>query len=284
MKPKITLMPSGINAHVPSPGNRKPSKRGTCSGWSSGTATRNRRFLMSVEPDQLDGHGVTYTLTVRDVPPSPNEWARLRNALFKAMRRGGLLRLHWVTEWTAKGRPHLHICAFFPQLGKHGPPVDVIATWLRLTAHLGTLSRGQFSRRLHNAAGWFAYVAKHASRGVRHYQRQTAQESLPEGWESSGRMWGTLGEWPTSEQCYEISISTFWRLRRLARSYLVAQARAEFADPFARDRRAALRRWKFAQRMLRDTDKGRGAVRGLGHWIPYDVQEQLVAAALKARP
>lgn len=41
--------------------------------------------------------------------------------------------------------------------------------------------RGQHARIIDGPVGWFQYLAKHAARGVKHYQRTA--DSIPEGWQ-----------------------------------------------------------------------------------------------------
>jgi hypothetical protein len=91
-----------------------PAKRGEINGWSAGAVRQHTRWLRSVDTTQLDGLGVAVTLTVRDCPESAAVWARLRNALQERLRRAGLLRWHWVTEWQRRGVPHLHLAVYAP--------------------------------------------------------------------------------------------------------------------------------------------------------------------------
>jgi hypothetical protein len=278
MPPKITMMPNGLKAGVPSPVKSTPDHvRGACAGWTKNAARRNRDFLLSVETDALDGLGWTYTLTVKRLPRSPEEWASMRNVLFKRLRRLGVIRLHWVTEFTKKNRPHLHLAVFFDGSNLFAP-LDVCSAWVEIARHLGSRPIGQLGKPMSDAAGWFAYTSKHVSRGVQHYQRQ--QDSLPPSWRSSGRMWGKLGHWETSQDALTLSWGAYHRLRRLCRSWALSEARAALLaawDPNAEKR--ALRRISQARRMLKCSDLQRSALIGLGHWIPREVHEQLVAAA-----
>ena len=70
-----------------------------------GATRRNTEFLMSVRTDQLTGAGVAITLTVRDCPPSAEDWHKLRRAWEKRMVRAGMVRLHWVTGGSAASSP-----------------------------------------------------------------------------------------------------------------------------------------------------------------------------------
>jgi hypothetical protein len=93
----------------------------------------------------------------------------------------------------------------------------------------------------------------------------------PAGWESTGRLWGKGGVWPIGEPI-KVTLEglAFHRFRRLVRSYVVADARAQLrrTRPGAKERTAALSRLTWARRMLRMNDPGRSAARGVGEWVP----------------
>lgn len=278
------MLPSGINASVPSPGNPEPPKRGACTGWTRATAARNQRFLMSVDHRALDeGHGMAFTLTVRDCPASAKEWATARDTLLKRVARSGAVRWHWVTEWTKRGVPHLHLVVFWSPEALSRMPDDapypaevVLSAWLEIAAQWGTAGRGQHARPLDGVKGWFAYCAKHAARGVFHYQRT----EKPEAWVTTGRMWGKGGEWPVFETSVDVDMATFHVLRRLVRSYLVAEARKDlgrYASPEVE--RKIRRRVRYARRMLVWHDRDVSGIRGLGHWVDDTVQDELLSAS-----
>lgn len=234
--PKITLMPEGINAAFAG-GNAAPRRRGVVRGLSAGAARRNQKFLMSIDQDRLTGVPVSFTLTVRDVPASSEDWDRAKRALWMRFRRYGVLRLHWVLEWTRRGRPHLHGIAFLPthsglpgrwtQSGRRWEvfsPSVLIDWWQEIAAPWGVSSRGQHCRVAdHTETAWLRYMAKHASRGVSHYQRQA--EAVPPGWRTTGRMWGTIGDdWPIHTESHEFPDWVFHRLRRFVRALTRSRA------------------------------------------------------------
>ncbi|WP_425527867.1 rolling circle replication-associated protein, partial [Xylella fastidiosa] len=68
---------------------------------------------MCVREDKLTGVGLALTLTVRDCPATAQEWQRMRRAWEKRMKRAGMIRVHWVTEWQRRGVPHLHCAIWF---------------------------------------------------------------------------------------------------------------------------------------------------------------------------
>lgn len=250
-------------------------KRGEVKGWTAATVRRHQRWLWSVRSDELaDGglFGVAFTLTVRDLPASAEEWTRVRDNWVRSLKERGLVRLHWVTEWQRRGVPHLHVAAYFEAervpFGKQARMLPVsalaISAWTYAAREWGPSLRAQDAKPIEGVTGWLEYLSKHAARGVKHYQRQ----GIPEGWEKSGRLWGYSGEWPRSEPTtWDISTRAFWRYRRLVRSWTIANARAS-GDP---------RRIAYARRMLKCGEHRRSAVRGVSGWIPEAVTHELIA-------
>lgn len=236
--PKITLMPEGINAGFAGC-NGSPERRGVVRGLTPGSARRNKQWLMSIDQNALTGAAVTFTLTMRDVPATSAEWIAAKKALLRRFRRYGVLRAHWVMEWTRRGRPHLHGIAFLPVMagrpgrllqGSDGPYWEVFSTWQvvewwqEIAGRWGVSPRGQhvqIGRRTNTA--WLRYMAKHASRGVGHYQRQA--ESIPETWQTTGQMWGKLGDdWPLHSEKHDIPTWAFHHLRRQVRRLVRSRA------------------------------------------------------------
>jgi len=235
--------------------------RGDVGGWSSSSTRSNTRFLRSVEVAGLTGFGFAITLTLRDCPPTHEAWKELRENYFKALRRRGLIRLHWLTEWQRRGVPHLHMAAWFDR-----PQKDLAWTWVRLAKDYGAGIGAQHIEGINDAIGWFKYLSKHASRGLHHYQR--SPENIPAGWQKTGRMWGYLGNWPTREAMeLRIDQAAFFCFRRLVRSYRVADARSSGVG----------HRVSQARRMLQSSDRALSAVRGVSEWIDLETQLQLLA-------
>ena len=118
------------------------------------------------------------------------------------------------------------------------------------------------------------YLAKHAARGVAHYQRQIA--NMPEDWQyRSGRVWGHDRGLPLREQQdFETDYSTFWTFRRLVRRWRLAEARA-IKDP-ERRRTAILQ----ARGMLKCGRPDVSLYRGVSAWLPESVASQLLDAAV----
>lgn len=241
--------------------------RGEVGGWSNGATRRNTRFLRSIDERKLSGVGFAVTLTLGDCPPSAAEFHRLRKAWTMRMQRAGMLRLHWVIEWQRRGVPHLHCAIWFSEETLAARPNTCLSAWVELTAHLyQSSSRGQFMREIDGAIGWFQYLSKHASRGVKHYQRSS--ENLPEAWQKkTGRMWGYWGDWPIQPAMrFDLDNPGFHAFRRLVRAWRRADARAS-GDRF---------RIRAARRMLDCSEPKLSAVRGISEWIPQEVQERLL--------
>ncbi|WP_230950300.1 rolling circle replication-associated protein [Xylella fastidiosa] len=247
-----------------SPHIRTP--RGEVQGWSPGAVRRNTEFLMCVREDKLTGAGLALTLTVRDCPATAGEWQSMRRAWEKRMKRAGMVRVHWVTEWQRRGVPHLHCAIWFS-----GTVYDIslcVDAWLAVASSCGAGLRGQHARIIDGVVGWFQYVSKHAARGVRHYQR--CSENLPEGWKGlTGRVWGKVGDWPVRPglridvQDHRHGGDGGWFVyRRLVRSWRVSDARR------AGDRC----RLRSARRMLTCSDTSRSRAIGFMEWVPLEVQ------------
>lgn len=245
-----------MNSH-----NRAP--RGEVSGWTDGATRRNTRFLYSIREHELDGNGFAITLTVRDCPPSAAEWTRMRNAWIHRMKRAGMIRLHWVTEWQRRGVPHLHCAIWFPP----DQQATVLSAWIDIAKQYGATDRGQHGRVIDGPVGWFQYLSKHAARGAKHYQRSSA--NLPEAWQKkTGRMWGHWGDWPAREAIrLELELDGFHALRRLVRAWRLADARAS-GDVY---------RIRSARSMLTSNSPTQSAVRGVSEWVPEAIQDAFLA-------
>lgn len=234
--------------------------RGEVAGWSSRSVQANTRFLYAVDFPALTGEGVSFTLTVRDCPTQP-EWRRCVLSFCKRLDRLGMLRGHWLIEWQARGVPHLHGCAWFPE---SVDSATIKRCWLEVAASYRPHSRGQDVAPLRDAFAWANYLSKHASRGLGHYQR--CPENIPATWEKTGRMWGKRGEWPIAPtQQFGIDDRGYWRFRRWVRAWRTASCRQR---PMTRK---SVRRLVSARRMLRCPNPELSAVRGVSEWIPADL-------------
>jgi len=261
----IQVYHHGVTCGIPGNNHGMAGKRGTVQGWTHAATNNNVRFLRSVSLPDLTGTGIAFTLTVKTCPPSGLEWHKLRRAFIKRMERLGMSRLHWVTEWQRRGVPHLHGVVYFPE-----PPPDLHhrlrEAWCQIAAPYGATSLGQHTATITDSLGWLKYLAKHAARGVSHYQR--APDSIPSGWnQQTGRVWGHTGDWVVDSPCrLQLDSKGFFRFRRVIRGWRVADARSSGSPG----------RLVQAKRMLQDKDKTISQLRGVSEWVPAEVSLRVV--------
>jgi len=263
--PVIKVYQHGLTAGIPPMKNDHPrAKRGNVIGWTDKATRSNVAFLRSVYLPELHGLGFAVTLTLRDCPASSEDWHKLRRSFIKRMERAGLLRAHWVTEWQRRGVPHLHGAIYFPEPADTSEYIRYHSAieqhWLAVSDRYGAQRWAQHVKPITDAVGWFQYVAKHAARGVRHYQRSS--ENMPTGWKKTGRVWGYVGDWPTRDAMrIELTQAGYWRFRRIVRAWRTADARLS-GDTY---------RIRQAKTMLQDTDRARCEVRGVSEWMPQSL-------------
>lgn len=265
---KLSIYPGGSSGGFAGPGHPGEAvPRGDIKGWTTGSARRLVAWLWSVNVDALDRtDGWAVTLTMGETPATAAEWQAARASLLRRLRGVGVELVHWVVEWTARGRPHLHMAVYGPgRLDAH-----ILSAWLLVVDSYGwgASTKAQHIVPITGTTGWLMYVSKHASRGVAHYQRQGA----PPGWEKTGRLWGHSGEWPISIPIeVELEREQFHRYRRLARAWQRARMRREGVP------------WKHIKRLgHRYGDPEKGAMMGVSGWIPDAVSLTLVELALDA--
>lgn len=266
--PTAAVYAAGGTAYMPAnnPSSHVRAKRAEIVGWSPGAVRRQRNWLYSVDVGGLSGTGYALTLTMRHTPPTPDDLSRALRALLDRFRRLGRTRLHWVIEWQARGVPHLHMAVYFAQpLPLAG--YELVGHWMELAEPWGVRFAAQDVKPIEASDGWLKYLGKHASRGVRHYQRS----SIPQSWTKTGRLWGHAGEWPTDEPMrFDIDRAGWYRYRRLLRAWRIADARK---DPNPKTRAQRLRH---ARRMLSCADPKLSAVRGVSEWTPEPLQVALL--------
>lgn len=264
----MKVWPGGSSGGSPGPGRKKNdggATRGKINGWSRAAQRRLVAWLWSVDATELAhvGDGWALTLTVGETPADSAQWHAARKAFQMRMTRGGATAQQWLVEWTRKGRPHLHMAVYGPgaELGR-----ESLLHWLAVCDKNGwpVSARAQHIVPISGLTGWLKYISKHSSRGVDHYQRQ----GKPEGWETTGRLWGVAGDWPVLAPIeVELEAHQFHEYRRHVRRYQRAQLRAVGAH------RAA--------RMVghRHGAKDGGAYMGVSGWIPEHVSLTLVELA-----
>lgn len=261
--------------------NLTPPLRGVVSGWSTASLRRNRAFLYSVDVDSLQAHpGLALTLTLKDCPPSAVEWTRARDAFLESIRRDGFSFVHWVTEWQKRRVPHLHLAVFLPEGSDSSKfAAQALLHWLRIAAPYNPSAQAQHVTPIFDALGWNQYLAKHAARGLTHYQRSKA--TLPESWQGSsvGRMWGKLGGWPVvAPLALNLDLRAFAILRRFLRSWRVSDARQAITEAKRpQDITSAIRRLRSARRMLTCHVPSLSRVRGCSEWFPQVLTYRILA-------
>lgn len=263
----ITIQKNGVKAGVSGARAKKnkPPEKTELSGWSASSIRRNNDWLRSVDYVHLNHlQGFAFTGTVKTCPPDSDQWHKALKAFWMRLKRMGVILIHWVIEWQRRGVPHVHCSLFFDN-----PPIDIqqkiLAHWVALTACWGSSSLGQEIKPITNALGWAQYTAKHAQRGLFHYQR--SPENMPIEWQSkTGRMWGKWGSWPISEPVkLEVSSPGWYMFRRIVRNWRISDARAS----------GNKKRISSARKMLTCTDKNLSSVRGLSEWLPDSVMFDL---------
>ena len=245
----------------PSKSNHKRAKREKTTGWSESFTRSNKAFLYSVDTKKLDGNGLAFTFTIKNLPATPHDFARIRKNFLAVMARMGMVRYHWVTEWQKRGVPHLHGCIYFPFDITLNMYNGVVAAWCGAAGEYIASPRGQDLKLIDSAVGWLKYLAKHGSRSGYHYQRT----SKPKEWDSSGRVWGKGGEWPTRLTEHNEG-DYFHQLRRVIRNWRIADARSSKIP----------RRIASARSCLKYLDKNKSAVLGMSEWVPESMTFRLV--------
>lgn len=266
--PTLKLYQNGLSASMGGTGEHLRALRGEIKGWTAATARRHTQWLWQVRSDDLSGSGFAVTLTMRDTPPTAEEFHRMRKALLMRWKRMGASRIHWVIEWQARGTPHIHAAVYFEGEGIGALPRHAMLAvqWLEVCDAFGYEAswKSQDCKAIDGPLGWLKYLAKHASRGAAHYQRR----GHPEGWDKTGRMWGHAGDWPVSEpvELDGLNNREFWRLRRLVRNW-------------SRNQAAAAGDWdrlRYLRSAGRPDNAHQSRFMGVSEWIPESVSLRLV--------
>ena len=271
--PTGKLYANGLTMGMGGNPKAKGGPRGEVVGWSPSSVRRHTRWLYGVDTQHLDGLAWSLTLTMRECPPSHLEWQALRARYVDTLTASGVvLRSHWVTEWTRRKVPHLHMAVYFkPGVSAEDAERLLVDTWIQYASRFGTSRSAQHMAPIYGALGWLEYLSKHAARGVAHYQRS----GKPSGWEKTGRLWGHTGTWPTTIPIdYTTTREEFWRFRRLVRSWRIADARKS-----AMEGKSSFRRVTSARHMLRCNEHDLSQVRGVSEWIPEQLGMELLNAS-----
>jgi len=268
--PRIDILSHGIRAFCKTrPSDHDRSRRGTVAGWSSRSSRSLTDFLQTIDAHELPLYGYAITLTLKNCPDTPDDWAKLRRRYEKRLRRLGVELWTWLTEWQRRQVPHLHGMAYFPS------PVDpdsLTCHWIQCAALYQPRPCSQHVRAVDRLTGWFEYLGKHAGRSAQNYQRSPAL--IPPGWKGqTGRMWGKSGLWPTIERKeIEVPWRVFWQFRRLETRYQAAKAKRQG------DRRRSIYFKRYLSRMDPEYSYSGPLPRD---WIPEDDSWKLLTLAYK---
>ena len=271
----------------------QPPERTATKGWTPNVARRNEQRLQQVDFDGIDGVPAFVTLTMPsgqmgDVSASMfHGWLK---RWLQFMKRHGLRHYYWILEFQASGNPHLHVLAWLDHEWEPLEQYKALRSWVNMLNKSGVGARlqGQIWEQIDvdgeivvdgekvpsHPERVLMYLAKHAARGVAHYQRQI--ENMPDDWQfRSGRVWGHDRGLPLREQeDVECDYPTFHRFRRLVRRWRLAEARA-IADP--ERRRLAISQ---ARRCLKCSRPDVSPYRGVSAWLSSDVASQLLDVAV----
>lgn len=270
----------------------QPPERTATKGWTPNVARRNEQRLQQIDFDGIDGVPAFVTLTMPSQQMSDVSAAMFHGWLkrwLQFMKRHGMLHYYWILEFQASGNPHIHVLVWLD----HTP--EPLETYKALRSWVGILDKSGVGARLQGQI-WesidvdgeivvdgekmpahpervLMYLAKHAARGVAHYQRQIT--NMPDDWQyRSGRVWGHDRGLPLREQMdVETDYPMFWTFRRLVRRWRLAEA---YGIKDADRRRQAIVQ---ARRSLRCVRRDVSPYRGVSAWIPADVASALLTAA-----
>lgn len=262
-------------------------------GWTPNVARRNEQRLQQVDFDAIDGVPAFVTLTMPSGQMGEVSAADFHGWLkrwIQYMKRHELVHYYWILEFQASGNPHLHVLVWLD----HEP--EPLETFKALRSWVGILNKSGVGARIQGQI-WepidvggeitvdgetvpahpervLMYLAKHAARGVAHYQRQLS--NMPEDWQyRSGRVWGHDRGLPLREQeNVECDYPTFWTFRRLVRRWRLAEA---WSIKDADRRRRAISQ---ARGSLRCSRRDVSPYRGVSAWVPSDVASALLDAAV----
>lgn len=278
---------NGLTLSFPKKSQGGGGTRNKTTGWSDASTRSNTQFLYSVDTSKLTGAGYAFTFTIRDLPPTPKEWREIRKRFMQRCNRMGLIRAHWVTEWQRRGVPHLHGCLYFPEPLHQNDLRKIVSHWRKSAAKYEANHKGQMIMKIDSAVGWLQYLSKHNSRSKTHYQRS----SKPAEWDSSGRVWGKSGDWPTKLTEHATHGYKLYAARRIIRRWRIADARqlthfemngekiypdsylykTLFPDGFRNARRISQ-----ARRCLKCNDRAFSYVKGMSEWIPEKLAFQMI--------
>lgn len=171
-------------------------ERTATKGWTANVARRNEQRLQQIDFEGIEGFPAFVTLTMPAQQMGDVSAAMFHGWLkrwLQFMKRHGMLHYYWILEFQASGNPHIHVLVWLD----HAP--EPLETYKALKSWVGILDKSDVGARLQGQI-WenidtggeivvdgetvpahpervLMYLAKHAARGVAHYQRQI--ENMP---------------------------------------------------------------------------------------------------------
>lgn len=211
-------------------------RRGVIRVWSRASRMRALRTIAAVDWSAV-GPLIMITLTYHEPPTDGRRVKRDMEAFKKRWeRRWGRPVGVWKLEFQRRGAAHIHLWVRRP-----AAPLEEVRMWLS-DAWAGIVKQGDAHRRAGTSLNpWCGspvrYVRKYLSKVSKEYQHE-----VPEWFKSVGRWWGLWGVRPCWRRV-EISVESFYRIRRVLRGLLWARARCAYARARAMGRRVRIRRW-----------------------------------------
>lgn len=194
------------------PPNVGDKKRGTVEGYSLASRGRLIELFNKLDRRELCKPlfiGLTYP---RVWEPSPRQWKRHLQALWKRIeRKYGTFPGFWKLEFQERGAPHFHLLLFYPGII---PWQWLSKAWNAIVApgdadHLAAWGRIERARTWNGVMSYVSlYLGKHV-----------AAEDCPEG---TGRLWGVWHKdmLHIEEVTYDTTLKSSWKVRRAMRRLL----------------------------------------------------------------
>jgi len=226
-----------VRAHVRCLGRHVGGgRRGVVRAWSRASRIRAYRTIAAVDWDAV-GPLVMVTLTYRQPPTDGREVKRHMRAFRERWKRrfGGPVGV-WKLEFQRRGAAHIHLWLQRPEVGLDELRQWVSEAWWEIVGTGDDVHR-QAGTSVNSWCGSpVRYVRKYMAKGSKEYQHE-----VPEWFESVGRWWGLWGVRPQWRQV-DISVESFYRIRRILRGLLRARARDVYVRARAKGRR--VRMWR----------------------------------------
>jgi len=282
---RITTSGANMTSH----NSRKtapPPKKTKLKGWTKHAAIRNRNFLYTPTPEQLDGYGFALTFTVKHCDSSET-WAKWRNAFFdNCGKRWDLTRYHAVTEWQKRGVPHLHCAIWFcgdaeqadakaDSAIRSRPEIyQLLELWMKIASDGEPSICGQDGKEMpqDDQQHWLQYQAKHGVRGVSNYQRHS--DNIPKAWKGkTGRVWQKGGSWPVNPwfKVEGVTQAQKHQIQRIFCRYMASNPSHMRLKPD--QKKASQRYWKT---FMQSNDRKTARFRSPSSFIPIEESAKII--------